>query len=160
MCSLVGCGGVGEKADPDPDGMAAMTAPANRSDEHDPRGCPSPNWPGPWTACDEADWVRAVVRRAGYATSADTGSALVASTGETGFYIWTTAGSAEAVSDRARLGTVAGTPVFGDERVWRFWSAHGFIFWTTAGPSQADTPLSFATLAPLVEASRSIAPPA
>jgi hypothetical protein len=27
---------------------------ATREDE-DPRGCPRPNWPGPWTACSEAD---------------------------------------------------------------------------------------------------------
>jgi hypothetical protein len=26
-----------------------------------PRGCPRQNWPGPWTACAEADWVRHVV---------------------------------------------------------------------------------------------------
>jgi hypothetical protein len=122
----------------------------------------------------QADWVRAVVRRAGYETVSGTGSALVASTGATRFYIWTTAGSAEKVPDDVGppLGTVAGTPVYGDGEPWtvdddglptaagwRIWSAQGFIFWTTAGPSAADIPLSFTALEPLIEASKAIPPP-
>jgi hypothetical protein len=94
---LTGCGSVGETRGSSPPTTAAGTAQADADDQGKVRGCSSENWPGPWAACEEADWVRAVVRRAGYETGSDTGSALVASTDETSFYIWTTPGSAETV---------------------------------------------------------------
>jgi hypothetical protein len=169
---LTGCGSVGETRGSSPPTTTSGTGRADDDDQA--RGCPSENWPGPWAACAEAEWVGAVVRRAGYETGSDTESALVASTAETSFYIWTTAGSAETVPEAkgTRLGTVAGTPVYGDGEPWtvdenglptaagwRFWSAQGFIFWTTAGPSAADVPLSFTALEPLIEASKEIRPP-
>ncbi len=49
-----------------------------RSPDEGPRGCPHANWPGPWTACTEADWVRRVVEAGGYEVTGDPGSALVA----------------------------------------------------------------------------------
>lgn len=159
---LVGCGSAGDAQQAVPNRVSAKTAESgyDASDQDEPRGCPSENWPGPWAECAEADWVREVVRRAGYTTERDTGSALVASTDETGFYIWTTAGSAERVHPQAaQLGAVASTPVYGDKRVWRFWSAQGFVFWTTAGPSAADGPLSLTALEPLVRASKEVPPP-
>lgn len=159
---LVGCGSARDTQKASPDTLAADMAQSgsHASDQSEPRGCPRANWPGPWAECAEADWVRELVRHAGYANVTDTGSALVASTDETGFYIHTTPGSAEtAYPQGARLGTVASTPVYGDTRVWRFWSAQGFIFWTTAGPSAADVPLSMKALKPLIEASKEVPPP-
>lgn len=171
---LTGCGSVAETQQSPPRMTAAGTAQAQDDGQDEEGGCPRANWPGPWAACAEADWVRAVVRRAGYETGSDTGSALVASTDETSFYIWTTAGSAETVpeAEGTRLGTVAGTRVYGDGEPWtvdedglptaagwRFWSAQGFIFWTTAGPSESDVPLSMTALEPLIEASKEVPPP-
>lgn len=173
---LVGCGSARDARQAAPDAAAAGTAQSGHdaSDQSEPRGCPSESWPGPWAECAEADWVRRVVRHAGYTTGSDTGSALVASTDETGFYIWTTAGTTEKLQRGLgrRLATVAGTPVYGDGEPWtvgenglptaagwRIWSAQGFIFWTTAGPSAADVPLSFSALEPLIEASKEIPPP-
>jgi hypothetical protein len=172
---LVGCGSARESQQTSPGTAAARTVQAEDSavDQSEPRGCPSESWPGPWAECAEADWVRKVVRHAGYTTGSDTGSALVASTDETSFYIWTTAGTTDTHHDVGeRLGTVAETPVYGDGEPWtvgenglptaagwRIWSAQGFIFWTTAGPSAADVPLSFTALQPLIEASKEVLPP-
>ena len=168
---LAGCGGVAE-AEKSP--LRTTAAGTAQRDDDEARGCPRENWPGPWAACAEADWVRAVVRRAGYATGSDTGSALIASTDATGFYIWTTAGTTEELErgPSRRIATVAGTPVYGDGRrrtvdenglpardVWRIWTAQGFIFWVFTGPSTADVPLTFAALEPLIAASRAIPPP-
>jgi hypothetical protein len=161
---LVGCGSARDTQQATQEVVAVGTEPSSTdaSDQSEPRGCPRENWPGPWAECAEADWVREVVRRAGYTAGSDTGSALVASTDDTGFYIWTTAGSAERVSQSGhgvRLGTVAGTPVYGDARVWQYWSAQGFVFWVFTGPSAADVQLSMSALEPLIEASKEVAPP-
>jgi hypothetical protein len=159
---LVACGGAREEQRATPVSTEAGTAQSgdHASNETDRRGCPHENWPGPWSACAEADWVREVVRRAGYANVGDTGGALVASTDETGFYIWTTTGTTATLHDRGeRLGTVAGTPVYGDERLWRIWSAQGFVLWTKAGPSGTDVALSMTALEPLIEASNEVPPP-
>lgn len=173
---LVGCGSVRDTQQADPNAVAAGSAQSGHdpSDQNGPRGCPSESWPGPWSECAEADWVRKVVRQAGYTTGSDTGSALVASTDETSFYIWTTAGTTENLQRGLgrRLATIAETPVYGDDEPWtvdenglptaagwRIWSAQGFIFWTTAGPSAADGPLSFTALEPLIEASKEVPSP-
>jgi hypothetical protein len=171
---LTGCGSVAETQKSAPRTAAAGTAQAENDGQDEARGCPRENWPGPWAACAEADWVRAVVRRAGYAAGSDTGSAIVASTDETGFFIHTTRGTTEKLERGpwVWLGTVAGTAVYGDGRprtvdknglptgdVWRTWSAQGFIFWVFAGPSAADVSLSFTALEPLIEASKEIPPP-
>jgi hypothetical protein len=54
------------------------------------RGCPRENWPGPWTACAEAEWIRRVVREGGHEVVDETGSALVAEGQGRSFYVWTT----------------------------------------------------------------------
>jgi hypothetical protein len=115
---LTACGSVAETQQSSSHATAADTAQAENEGQDETRGCPRENWPGPWAACAEADWVRTVVRRAGYAAGSDTGSAIVASTNETGFYISTAAGTTEKLerSPWVRLGTVAGTAVYGDGR--------------------------------------------
>jgi hypothetical protein len=64
-----------------------------KPDADSPRGCPRENWPGPWTACAEADWVRRVVESGGYRVVGETGSALVAEGKGQSFYAWTTGAS-------------------------------------------------------------------
>lgn len=171
---LTGCGSVAETEKSSPRTTAADTAQAEDDGQDETRGCPRESWRGPWAECAEADWVRAVVRRAGYAAGSDTGSAIVASTNETGFYIHTGRGTTEKIEQGPwqRLATVAGTPVYGDGRPrtvdknglptgdnWRIWSAQGFIVWLSVGPSAEDVPLRFTALEPLIEASKEIPPP-
>ena len=60
------------------------------AEESGVRGCPRSNWPGPWTACAEADWVERVVEAGGYDVVGGTGSALTAEGGSRAFYVWTT----------------------------------------------------------------------
>jgi hypothetical protein len=112
-----------------------------------PTECP-PNWPGPWTACPEADWVRRVAEGAGYRVVGDTGSSLVARGGGRSFSIWATKLAGKELSATARrekwrrLGVVEGTGVFGDEESWRWWPAQGFVFWLSAGRAQTQRLLS------------------
>lgn len=120
------------------------------------------DWPGPWTRCAEAEWVREIVGAAGYRVMQETGSALVAANDELSFYIWTTENAAEVMAEPGpwkRLTTIAGTPVYGDERLWRFWSAHGFIFWIKQGPTATAALPTPADLQPLIAASREVRPP-
>lgn len=145
---------------------ADQESPAEQRADPGPRGCPRENWPGPWTACAEAGWVRRVVREAGYQVVGETGSALIAEGKGRSFYVWTTPArrNSAAIADEARnwrrLGVIDGAPVYGDDELWRFWQAQGFTFWIKEGPRGDSIVPSAAELAPLVEASKAVAPPA
>lgn len=135
------------------------------SDDDGPRGCPRPDWPGPWTACAEADWVRRVVQTGGYRVVGGTGSALVAEGKGRSFYVWTTRArrgveaSAAGAGHRRRLAVVDGTPVYGDEQLWRFWVAQGFVFWVNEGPRADSIAPSPIELRGVLEASEVLPPP-
>lgn len=107
--------------------------------------------------------MREILRLAGYRITTETGSALVAANDETSFYVWTTGNAAEEVVQQEphwqRLATIAGTSVYGDRRVWRFWSAQGFIFWIAQGPTATAVLPSPVDLQPLIEASKRVRPP-
>ncbi len=120
--------------------------------------CP-PDWPGPWTACDEAGWVRQIAERAGYRVVGDTGSALLAQGGGQGFYIWATD---EIQGSRATpvLGTVAGVRVYGEKSLHRSWAAQGFVFWLEGGPFSDSRLPDLADMYSLVRASLELPAPA
>jgi len=128
------------------------------------RGCPRPNWPGPWTKCAEARWVGRVVDRAGYQVVGETGSALIAEGSGAEFYIWTTqvrrplADAADGGHWR-HLGSSGGRAIYGDEDLSRLWQAQGFTFWLRAGPYATSRLPTLNELGPLVEASATIEPP-
>jgi hypothetical protein len=149
----------GVDADPKREGDGASV------DDPGARGCPRENWPGPWTACAEADWVRRVVARGGYQVVGETGSALVAEGRGRSFYVWTTAAvrSPGAIAAGAgnwrRLATIDGVAIYGDDDLWRYWQAQGTTFWVKEGPRGDSIVPSPAELAPLVAASRMIPPP-
>jgi hypothetical protein len=130
-----------------------------------PRGCPRENWPGPWTACAEAKWVRRVVREGGYQVVGETGSALVAEGQGRSFYVWTTPArrKADAIAGEAgnwrRLAVIDGVPIYGDDALWRFWQAQGFISWVKEGPRGDSIVPSPVELTRLVEASGLVPPP-
>jgi hypothetical protein len=128
-----------------------------------PEKCP-PNWPGPWTACPEADWVRRVAETAGYRIVDETGSALVAEGRGDSFYI-----NASRVSEKHfvatsrrqgwhRQGRVEGVQIFGDD-IRRWWRAQGFVFWLHAGPPADATLPTLHELPALVRASLDFPPP-
>jgi hypothetical protein len=129
-----------------------------------PEKCP-PNWPGPWTACPEADWVRRVAEQAGYRVVDETGSALVAEGDGRSFSIWATELAGKELSATARrenwrpLGVVEDTEVFGDEKDWRWWPAQGFVFWLHVGPSEDATSPELEEMASLVRTSLELPPP-
>ena len=133
-------------------------------DDDSPRGCPREPWPGPWTACAEADWVRRVVEDGGYRVTGETGSALVAEGKGQSFYAWTTQAARHpaAIADEAgnsrRLAVVRGVAVYGNE-LWRFWEAQGLIFWVSKGPTEDAIIPSPTALARLIEASTTTLPP-
>ena len=118
-----------------------------------------------WTVGPEADWVRGVAEAGGYRVVGDSGSALVAEGKGRSFYIWTTRAerplsviAAEAGNWR-RLAVVGGVPVYGDDDLWRFWEAQGFVFWAQAGPRADSVVPSPAELAQVLAASATISPP-
>jgi len=131
--------------------------------ELEPDECP-PNWPGPWTACPEADWVGLIAERAGYRITGETGSALTAEGRGDGFNIWATPMSEKhfvATAAReawARRGSVEGVVVFGEDP-WRWWRAQGFVFWLHAGPSAEATLPPLGEMQALVRASLDLPPP-
>jgi hypothetical protein len=127
-----------------------------------PEKCPS-NWPGPWTACPEAAWVRLIAGSAGYAITGETGSALVAEGRGHGFYIWATKTADErpaatTAEEWNRLGTVEGVEVF-DDGVRRRWVAQGFVFWLEAGPSADSALPPLGEMQALVRLSLKLPPP-
>jgi hypothetical protein len=102
--------------------------------------CPA-DWPGPWTACPEAERVRLFTERAGYRITGDTGSALVARGNGWSFYIWATERKEDGIDWAARektgppLGQVGGVEIYGDENLRRWWVVDGTIVWIEAGPN-------------------------
>jgi len=131
--------------------------------EWKPEDCP-PSWPGPWTACPEADWVRVITETAGYRVIDETGSALVAEGGGDGFYIHATPMSEKhfvATAGREewpRGGKVEGVEIFGDD-LRRWWRAQGFVFWIFAGPGADSTLPGIRELPALVRATLDLPPP-
>ena len=130
-----------------------------------PKECP-PDWPGPWTACPEADWVGKVAERAGYRISGETRSALIAKGNGRSFYIWATpAGTPKKIENAVRnedwqpLGSVEGVQVYGDESIWRWWVAEGFTIWLQAGPIRDSRLPSLAEMESLVRASETVPRP-
>jgi hypothetical protein len=142
----------------EPTGRERVEQP-QRSDD-----CP-PDWPGPWTACPEAEWVQQVAERAGYRITGDTGSALISQGHGWSFYIWGFAMAPEEIARAARreswrrLGTVAGVEVYGDESLWRWWVTEGFVIWLHAGPRQDSRLVPFSEMESLVRASEAVPPP-
>jgi hypothetical protein len=102
--------------------------------------CPA-DWPGPWTACPEAEEVRQFTEHAGYRITGDTGSALVARGNGWSFYIWATERKEDGIDWAARertgppLGQVGGVEIYGDESLRRWWVVDGTIVWIEAGPN-------------------------
>jgi hypothetical protein len=125
--------------------------------------CATDEWPGPWTACPEAVWVREIVTRAGCRLTGETGSALIAACDDTAISIWVTRGPSKDVEPDGtpwtRHARIANTVVYGDARLWRFWRAQGYVFWVKPGPRETDRPPSSAVLAELIEASQQLQPP-
>jgi hypothetical protein len=123
------------------------------------------DWPGPWTACPQADWVRQVAERAGYRVTGETGSALVAEGKGRSFYIWATdraAGqdfSGRPTARKGPLGEVEGVTVYGDERLWRWWTANGFVLWLQAGPYSTSQIPRLKEMESLVQKSTALPPP-
>jgi hypothetical protein len=123
------------------------------------------DWAGPWTACPQADWVRQVAERAGYRVTGETGSALVAQGKGRSFYIW--AADRAAVQDlnegptarKGPLGQVEGVSVYGDERLWRWWTANGFVLWLQAGPYSTSQIPRLNEMESLVRESAALPPP-
>jgi hypothetical protein len=86
----------------------------------------------------------------------------VAANDDVTFSIWTTENAADVLAEPGRwrrLTTIAGAPVYGDERLWRFWSAQGFIFWVKQGPTATAAVPTPADLQPLIAASQELPPP-
>lgn len=112
------------------------------------RGCPRPDWPGPWTACAEARWVAQVVEAGGYdvGDGTGTGSALIAAGRGRAFYVWAGA-------------TGAGDSEPSDDGVHTSWTAQGYTFWVGAGPRYTDAKPTVAELRAVAAASRLIPPP-
>jgi hypothetical protein len=129
------------------------------------RECP-PDWPGPWTACPEAEWIQQLANHTGYRITGETGSALIAQGNGSSFYIWATEGTPKQVSRAAKrekwqpLGTVDGVEVYGDERLWRWWVvAEEFVVWLQAGPHMDSQLPSLEEMDSLVRASETVPPP-
>jgi hypothetical protein len=123
-------------------------------------------WPGPWTLCPQADWVRQVVRGTEYRLAGETGSALIAEGNGRSFFIWATpvppSLAALARSENWKLlGRIDGSRVWGGEdRHW--WVAQDHIFWVSVGPqglSRAPE-LNESELGPLIRASKALPRPA
>jgi hypothetical protein len=123
-------------------------------------------WPGPWTLCPQADWVRQVVRETAYRLAGETGSALIAEGNGRSFFIWATpvppSFAALARSENWKLlGRIDGSRVWGGEdRHW--WVAQDHIFWVSVGPqglSRAPA-VNESELGLLIRASKALPRPA
>ena len=118
---------------------------------------------GPWTSTCSAQWLRQIVRDAGYRVTGATGSAWLAAGRRTSFYVWATDASASP-REIANQGSyrlvrhVGKAPVY-DDGVRKFWPAQRFIVWVEAGPRQDSTAPAARELEPLIRASRRLAPP-
>jgi hypothetical protein len=92
--------------------------------------------PGPWPESANGVWVRRVVEVAGYEIVGCTGSAWVAVTPVTSFYVWATepwqrpTGMRAATEPYLRGAFTDGTRVV--------WEAQGLALWVDAGPNATD----------------------
>ena len=153
LAALVGCGSTEEAS------VRAESVSHLRAVQRCPR-----DWPGPWTACPEAGWVERVTEEAGYRVTGETGSALIAQGAGRSFYIWATErpGSSARLAERESwpvLGRRAGVRVYGDEDLWRWWVARGFVLWLQAGPYETSEAPDLDELGLLIRASRELPPP-
>jgi hypothetical protein len=122
-------------------------------------------WPGPWTLCPQADWVRQVVRKTEYQLAGETGSALIAEGNGRSFFIWATP-VPPSVAALARsenwtlLGRIDGSRVWGGED-WRWWVAEDHILWVSAGPhGLSRAPIATESeLGSLIRGSKAVPPP-
>ena len=110
------------------------------------------------------DWVCRVAKAGGFRITGETGSALIARGGGAESYLWTTrltrpVAEIQAEEGWSRIAGAGGAAVFGDEDLWRFWTAQGHIFWLQAGPRKQSELPSMRALTPLVESSRRLPPP-
>jgi hypothetical protein len=127
--------------------------------------CVEDEYPGPWTACPEADWVRGIVEAAGYRVAGDTGSAVIARGQGHSFYIWATRNDGSAIEgfeEACRVGNItvwAGKGPNGAMNDWRYWEAQGFVFWLSAGPRSTATSPDVCGLGSLVHQSQVQTPP-
>jgi hypothetical protein len=151
--------------------MAGTEGQQSSSAEHEQhptaRECAADDqWPGPWTLCPQADWVRQVVRGTHYRLAGETGSALIAEGNGRSFFIWATPlpGSLAALARSENwklLGRIDGSRVWGSED-WSWWVAQDYIFWVSVGPhgfSRAPAP-NESELGPLIRASKALPEPA
>jgi hypothetical protein len=118
---------------------------------------------GPWTSECSARWVRRIVTQSGYRVTGSTGSAWVAAGRGREFFIWATeaSGAVEPLAKREGyrlVGRFAEAPVY-DDGVRKFWPAGGFLFWVAAGPRGDSIAPTARELAPIILASRTVAPP-
>ena len=119
--------------------------------------CDEDDYPGHWTACPEAGWIRSIVETAGYEMADYTGSALVAKGNGDSFYIWASRGHGSlggASSRGCRLGDTEVRAGLGAMADWRYWHAQGFTFWMSAGPLITSTSPDPCELGALVHESR------
>jgi hypothetical protein len=126
--------------------FVGLACSAGREESSSIRGCPRPNWPGPWGACAEARWVERVVEAGAYQVGGGTGSALTAEGRGRAFYVWA-----------ASTGADDSHPV--DDGVRTSWAAQGFTFWVEAGPGPTDVKPMIVELGGMVAASKRIPPP-
>jgi hypothetical protein len=124
------------------------------------------DWPGPWTACPQADWIRQVAERAGYRITGETGSALVAQGNGWNFYIWATEMATQEEFRKTikrekwrSVGAVKGIEIYGDQVLSRWWLAQGFIVWLGAGPHEDSEIPTLEQMGSLVRASKIVPPP-
>jgi hypothetical protein len=118
---------------------------------------------GPWTSKCSARWVRRIVTHSGYRVTGSTGSAWVAAGRGREFFIWATeaSGAVEPLAKREGyrlVGRFAEVPVY-DDGVRKFWPARGFLFWVAAGPRGDSVAPTADELAPIILATRTVAPP-
>jgi hypothetical protein len=152
------CGSEPQRGGQEPTGRERVEQPQG-SDE-----CPS-DWPGPWTACPEADWVQQVAEHAGYRIVGATGAALIARGNGWSFYIWATQRAPEDPRKAAKragwhtLGTVEGVEVYGDKSLWRWWVTEGLVIWLQAGPHRDSQLVPLSEMGSLVRASETVQPP-
>ena len=108
--------------------MGLLAGPAGGGGAPD---CP----PGEWAASEDAAWLRRAVDVAGYPVEGCTGSAWIARTPLTAFYVWSTGSAVPAglrrYDDRLPLPTYTD----GNRLVWR---SQGLSIWVEPGPSGQD----------------------
>jgi hypothetical protein len=109
--------------------IAARSSPAAGA-----QGCPE----GTWIHSQTAAWLRRVVEVAGYAVPGCTGSAWIATTRRTGFYIWSTERWRRSPEFKPYTGAAPlPLPTYTDGRR-IVWQAQRLGIWVEPGPSPSD----------------------